>query len=230
MPNPLITLSLAPFLILQGRHVRRVTPRLPEPDGARAGQAGSGQPLRLLIVGDSAAAGVGVSQQQDALSGQLIALLSQSYQVDWQLHATTGHTTAQVLAAVEQLPKQTFDIIVTSTGVNDVTAGLSAKRWIKQKQQLIERLTEKFQPQQILLTSVPPMHLFPALPQPLRWYLGQHAQQLNQALAQLTAEQPHCQQVTLNFPMQPDYMAQDGFHPAAAAYTIWANTLVDCLR
>ena len=78
MPNPLITLSLAPFLILQGRHVRRITPRLPEPDGARAGQAGSGQPLRLLIVGDSAAAGVGVSTQQDALSGQLIALLSQS--------------------------------------------------------------------------------------------------------------------------------------------------------
>ena len=223
MPNPLITLSLAPFLLLQGRYVRRVTPRLPEPDGARAGQAGTGQPLRLLIVGDSAAAGVGVSTQQDALSGQLIALLSQHYQVDWQLHASTGHTTAQVLAAVERLPDQAFDVIVTSTGVNDVTAGLSAKRWRVQKQQLIERLTEKFQPRQIILTSLPPMHLFPALPQPLRWYLGRHAKHLNQVLARLVAEQPHCQQLTLNFPMQPEYMASDGFHPAAAAYTRWAQ-------
>lgn len=230
MPNPLITLSLAPLLILQSRYVRRVILRLPEPDGARAGQAGSGQPLRLLIVGDSAAAGVGVSMQQDALAGQLIALLAQRYRIDWQLEATTGHTTVQVLAVVEQMPNQRFDVIVTSTGGNDVTAGIAAKHWIKQKQQLIERLTEKFQPQQILLTSVPPMHLFPALPQPLRWYLGQHAKQLNQALAIWVADQPHCQQVTLDFPMQPEYMAQDGFHPAAAAYTIWANTLADCLR
>lgn len=233
MPNPLITLSLAPFLILQGRHVRRVTPRLPEPDGARAGQVGSGQPLRLLIVGDSAAAGVGVSTQQDALSGQLIALLSQSYQVDWQLHATTGHTTAQVLEVVEQLPKQTFDLIVTSTGVNDVTAGLSAKRWRAQKQKLIQTLTDKFQPRHIILTSLPPMHLFPALPQPLRWYLGRHAKQLNQVLAGLVAAQPpapaYCQQLTLSAPMQPEYMASDGFHPAAAAYKLWAQQVLDCV-
>ncbi|MEC7120162.1 MAG: SGNH/GDSL hydrolase family protein [Pseudomonadota bacterium] len=223
MPNPLITLSLAPFLILQGRHVRRVTPRLPEPDGARAGQAGSGQLLRLLIIGDSAAAGVGVSRQHDALSGQLVAQLAQHYQVDWQLHATTGHTTAQVLTAIEQLPDQPFDVIVTSTGVNDVTAGLPAKRWLQHKQHLIERLMQKFQPQLIVLTSVPPMHLFPALPQPLRWYLGQHAKQLNAALATWLADQPHCQQLTLDFPIAAEYMASDGFHPAAPAYTIWAE-------
>jgi hypothetical protein len=59
----LVTATLGPLLLLQGRHVRRVTPRLAEAVGPRDGTAGNGPPLRLLIVGDSAAAGVGVPVQ-----------------------------------------------------------------------------------------------------------------------------------------------------------------------
>ncbi len=63
-------LALAPVLIVQGRRVRRLALRLPEAAGARAAVAGSGaRPLRLLIVGDSATAGVGVARQRDALAG-----------------------------------------------------------------------------------------------------------------------------------------------------------------
>ena len=52
------TLALAPLLVVQGWYVKRVTPRLPEAEGARQGVTGQGQRLRLLVVGDSAAAGV----------------------------------------------------------------------------------------------------------------------------------------------------------------------------
>src|SRR4051812_12916439 len=51
------TLALAPWLIAQGKRARARTLRMPEPPGARAGAAGTGTPLRLLITGDSAAAG-----------------------------------------------------------------------------------------------------------------------------------------------------------------------------
>jgi hypothetical protein len=53
---PLLWL-LAPLLWLQARHVRRVTPLMPEPPGHRAGTCGRGSLVRLLVAGDSGAAG-----------------------------------------------------------------------------------------------------------------------------------------------------------------------------
>ncbi|KAB0649370.1 SGNH/GDSL hydrolase family protein, partial [Burkholderia diffusa] len=61
MGYPLATAALGPLLLMQGRRVRRVTPRLAEAAGPRDGTAGDGPPLRVLVLGDSAAAGVGVA-------------------------------------------------------------------------------------------------------------------------------------------------------------------------
>ena len=66
----LSTLVLLPVLFVQGTKVRKNTPRLLEASGDREGIVGKGRPLSLLILGDSAAAGVGVETQQDALSGR----------------------------------------------------------------------------------------------------------------------------------------------------------------
>ena len=93
-------LLLSPLLVAQALATRSRMPRLPEADGARAGETGSGPLLRLLIVGDSSAAGVGVRRQQDALTGHLCrALAAQcAARVRWQLLARSGVTSAQCLA------------------------------------------------------------------------------------------------------------------------------------
>lgn len=63
------TITLIPALIIQGKKVKKNTPRLPEPEGVREGITGQGKKLSILILGDSAAAGVGVKTQEDALLG-----------------------------------------------------------------------------------------------------------------------------------------------------------------
>lgn len=224
------TLILSPVLLVQGRWVKKTIVRLPEPLGARTGVIGIGQPLRLLILGDSAAAGVGVDHQDEALAGQLVKQLSQHYQVHWQLEASTGHTSDQVIKLLKnQFEPQVYDVVVTSVGVNDVTRLLSSKKWIGLQRQLLQQIRQKFQPQLILLTSVPPMHVFSALPQPLRWHLGQYASQMNLALAKLLATQTDCQQITLPLEQgQRDIpLARDGFHPSAEVYQAWAALLAE---
>jgi hypothetical protein len=74
----LSTFALLPVLVIQGVKVRKNTPRLLEASGDRDGLIGQGQPLSLLILGDSAAAGVGVETQQDALSGAIISELKKN--------------------------------------------------------------------------------------------------------------------------------------------------------
>jgi len=222
--------ALAPLLLTQGMYVRRVTPKLPEPQGARVGVTGTGKPLRLLIVGDSAAAGVGAAHQNDALLGQLVAALATEFEVSWCLIAKTGLTTLALIEQLEQQPSQSFDIAVTSLGVNDVTSQVKPQIWLQQQQQLIELLLLKFGVQKILLSSVPPMHYFLALPQPLRWYLGQRAQSLNVLLAQAMCHHHKAEFIAPQFQPNHTLLASDGFHPSSQAYVLWAKQLAQAIN
>jgi lysophospholipase L1-like esterase len=188
-----ISLMLAPLLLLQGLKVRRTTPRLAEPKGERIGQTGEHPSLNVLILGDSAAAGVGVDSQQQALLGQVVEQLTSFGELSFSLFAKTGATTASTLQSMSKhigsthpiLGQGHFDVIITSLGVNDVTSSLSCDKWLQQQAQLFTLLTERYSPKLILVTAVPPLGLFPALPNPLRWSLGQRAKRFNHKLQQL---------------------------------------------
>lgn len=228
-----LTLLLAPVLLAQGRYTRAVTPRLPEPEGARAGLEGSGPTLRLLIAGDSAAAGVGAPDQQEALSGQLVSELAPHYALHWKLVAQTGYTTADLLRRLALEPPQAFDAVALSLGVNDVTGALRTHAWLAQQRELLALLQQRFAAQHVVLTCVPPMQRFTALPQPLRQMLGWRAQRFNEALDHAVRNWPEargCEMLHLRAPMSPDALAPDGFHPGRATYRLWAQALAQRLK
>mgnify|MGYP002714753692 CR=1 FL=1 len=125
------TIALIPALIIQGNRVKKNTIKLPEPEGAREGQTGTGKKLSLLIVGDSAAAGVGVDYQDDALLGAILNELKNDFEIEWKLQAKTGDTTSKVIRTLDQIEAKSYDVVVTSVGVNDVTKLMPADVWIK---------------------------------------------------------------------------------------------------
>lgn len=230
MNHHLATLGLGPILLVQGHYVRRVTPRLPEPDGERHGVVGEGSPLRLLIVGDSAAAGVGAATQAEALSGRLIAALAPHFRVSWKLIAKTGATTQDALNDLGEIPPETFDIAVTSLGVNDVTGRTGIRKWLARQAELVELLERRFEVRRTILSGLPPMQVFPALPQPLRWYLGAQAACFNTALENWTRSQRNVEFVPIEYPDDPLLIASDGFHPGPGAYAVWAARLAERIR
>ncbi|MEQ1080551.1 MULTISPECIES: SGNH/GDSL hydrolase family protein [Acinetobacter] len=229
----LSTLLLLPVLFVQGNKVRKNTPRLLEPKGEREGGIGQGKPLSLLILGDSAAAGVGVETQKDALSGTIIQELQNEFFLQWKLHAKTGDTTRQVFHALQHLEERKYDVIVTSIGVNDVTKLTSAKSWIQQQKQLFEHIQKRFQPKLIIVSGVPPMQHFPALPNPLAWLFGQYAEQMNQKLQQWLAPQSQFKFLQYDietFQAMNLTMASDGFHPSKEVYEIWGRQIAALVR
>ena len=226
----LLILALSPLLLIQGLFVRRTTIRLPEAAGARYGESGHGDALKVLILGDSAAAGVGTASQQDALSGHMASRLSLKFRLTWQLWAETGRTSRQCLALLEQQPSEPFDAVLISLGVNDVTSILSKRQWLKLQTQLANQLMEKFKARQVIFTSLPPMHHFPALPQPLRWVLGLRAKQFNRGLKAMVEKRPGCHLLVFDLPMQADHIAIDGFHPSATTYGLWAKQAAELIE
>jgi len=188
----LMSLFLAPLLLLQGLYVRRTRIVLPEADGARCGTLGSGVRLSVLIAGDSAAAGVGVDSQDRALTGYFTRELAKQYCVKWRLIAKSGSNTGDLTQHLCSVKGEEFDIVLLSLGVNDVLSLLSAAHWSEQLSDLTTLLLGQFGVKQIWFTSVPPMDQFPLLPHPLRWCLGRRSHVFNRVLEQYVVQNECC--------------------------------------
>ena len=212
---------LLPVLLWQGLRIRRTALVLPEADGPRFGVAGQGRPLRLLVVGDSSAAGVGVEQQDDALVGQTLKHLTPHFEVTWRLIAVTGATTKSTLAMLKADRLQNtdrFDAVVVALGVNDAVRLRPIKTWVRRARAVREMLKTQYGAKLLVIPGVPPISDFPALTPLLRWTLGEHAKRLDKALAEDLRDEPAIEYVPFNLRLDVRNMAVDGYHPNEAGY------------
>jgi lysophospholipase L1-like esterase len=221
----LVSLILAPVLIGQAFLVRRTVRLLPEADGPREGQVGNGPPVRLLIIGDSSAAGVGAGTQERALLGQVVGRLAEKRTVHYRLIARSGARTHDALRWLDDLEGE-FDLVVTALGINDITKGTSLETFLRQQSLLWRRLREERSVSLILVSGIPPVGRFPALPHPLRWVVGQRATVFDAALRKRAAGAAGVAVVGFDRPLDPCEMSEDGFHPGPEIYRQWAEALV----
>ena len=221
----LLLALLWPILWLQGCYVRRVTLRMPVPPGGREGTSGRGPLVRVLVAGDSAAAGVGVGSHDQTLCGQLVQRLGLHRTVAWQVMAVNGLDSPGLFKLLEDAPAAPFDVVVLSMGVNDVTALCTPRDWLKWQNRLAGVVAQRFGPALLVHSAVAPMHAFTALPQPLRWFMGRWALEMNRLLETLLHGQPRRTMHWHPKATATEGLAIDGFHPGPHGYALWAQGL-----
>ncbi|MDX1297666.1 MAG: SGNH/GDSL hydrolase family protein [Pseudomonas sp.] len=219
---------LVPIALPLAVYTRRKALRLPPAAGLLHGVAGQdfpGEPLRLLVLGESTVVGVGVEQLHAALVGQLAAALAVRYgrPVAWRACGENGITAAQARERLlPQVLEQPFDLALLVFGVNDTTRLTSLSRWETALGGMAEALAARGA--RVAFSSVPPLQHFTALPWLLRRLLGLRAGLLDARLGELAAclgAGHHA--VELEF--SPEYLARDGYHPSGLGYRVWAQGL-----
>ena len=231
-------LPLAPLLLVQAHRARQRIPKLPEADGPRHGTVGHGPPLRVWIVGDSSAAGVGVATQDQALAGCLAPALARNAGVSlhWRVLARSGLNTQEVVGLVDELLAQaepdagprTADVAVVVTGVNDIVDRLPDAAVNAARSQVLHHLREHFQVRHVVWTPMAPMGEFVGLPQPLRWIAGREAARHGRALTHWIATQSGTSQMNFKMPVgDPSLLARDGFHPGPPLYRMLGEVLAE---
>ena len=218
---------LLPVLLPQALLARRRAIRLEPAAGPQTGMVGacSGEPLRLLLVGESTVAGVGVGSQQEALAGRLAEQLAGLVKrpVVWQALGENGITATQALERLlPQVAGQRFDLVLLVFGVNDTTHFTSSARWQKALHSLVQAFAVA--QCQVAVTAVPPIQHFSALPWLLRQMLGLRAAILDQQLG-LVAGKHSAQHCRVELEFTPEYLARDGYHPSELGYRVWAEGL-----
>jgi lysophospholipase L1-like esterase len=225
-----LKLVLSPLLIVQAMATRRGAPVLPEAAGPREGRLGTahgGTAVRVLIAGDSSAAGVGVAHQDQGVAGYLSRALHQrsGRSVHWTLRARSGLTTLQVHDMLRDQRPPLADVAVLITGVNDVIEQVPSQRAVRHREALADWLLGEGLARHVLFAPLPPMHSFPLLPQPLRRVMGDDARRHDDAMAHWAATRSDVSHTPIALDLSPEAMAADGFHPGEPVYRTCGEAL-----
>lgn len=235
----LFAAALYPLLAWQGRRTRAVTPRLPEASdqayGLWAHPHHSVDNFRVLGIGESPVAGVGVANYQEAITAQMAKALAGKLDtaVEWQALGQNGARLSwarQALPAFRQAQghdSPAWDVILLAFGVNDTTSFCPVNSYRAELQSLLDELQSMLKTTGlIVLAGVPPMQVFPALPAPLRQVLGMKAHALDQINHEMATSSPRVLHLPFTANLQDvRQMAEDGYHPSALGVSIWAEEL-----
>lgn len=218
----------APVLVAQARRLRRDTPRLPDAAQPWQGTVDGPDPIRLLVLGDSTAAGVGADTQDDALPGNLARELAQrtGRGVAWRAVGRNGATTRDIVTDyLDDATGAEYDIAFLTVGANDAL-GLRP-RWAfgRDLRTILARL--RAVSPLVLMSSLPAFSRFELLPNPLRWNLYLHSQSLEDEARAIVAGTEGAHISPPPPPYTEGFFATDLFHPSASGYRDWARFAVD---
>lgn len=222
----LAALVLAPVVVGQGRRIRRDIPNLPEAAKPWSGAIDGPDPVRLLVFGDSTAAGVGAETQDEALPGALARALSAEWDrgVLWRAVGENGATTRDLVERyLDEASAEPSDLVFLSIGANDALAVRSRHAYRRDLRIILRRIRSTSPGALILVTSMPGFAQFELLPNPLRWALALHARALEASGRAVVRAEPG----VVMTPPAPEYtigfFAADQFHPSPSGYRDWVE-------
>lgn len=228
-----LTPLLLPFLLMQGLWVRFRTPRLPGAGGPCSGVIdGPGDTFNLIVLGESPVAGIGASTHKSAITGQTASALASRLgrSVSWHALGLSGATAQRAARElVPQMAGKRADAVVIALGVNDVIEWRGIPRWSRSLEELIYAVRQQAGDCLIILTGVPPMQYFPALPNPLKSVLGERARLLDRASVSIAGALQGIIHTHSQFELSREFFCEDGFHPSEWGYAEWGKRLAEVI-
>lgn len=234
------------LLTKQARTARTVIPhrtdKAPSKDGIYApgtavvARPGSHHPadVRLMVFGDSTAAGLGVDDAEHT-PGVLLArgvVAETGRTVRLAVKAIVGATSKGLAAQIEAafIAKQIPDVAVIIVGANDVTALNAIEPSARRLGAAVAQL--RGAGAEVVVGTCPDIGVVQSIPQPLRSVIRRYglqlaARQRAHVLAAGGHPVPFADTLTPEFLEAPERMfSPDNFHPSAAGYELAARLLL----
>jgi lysophospholipase L1-like esterase len=199
-----------------------------------------GEPLTLVVLGDSSVAGVGADAAEDTLAYGVAKALSDQYLVSLHALGVSGSRLADVVG--KQLPQVDGlepDIVLVCVGTNDVTHGTRLREARRQLRMLVDGLAEVAPDAKVIVSGLPPAETATAFHRPLRDLIGLRALLFTRLYRAELA--PHgisvfdiAKLTKSAFHGKREMFSADRFHPSSAGYaflgTIYGRAVREALE
>ncbi|RKN43395.1 SGNH/GDSL hydrolase family protein [Micromonospora endolithica] len=217
---------------LAARHRRYAQPELGLALRATVGRAGA-PPLRLVLLGDSSALGVGVDRLDHTIGGQLANLLADGptgRQVHLSSVGVSGSRSTDLATQVARaLLGDRPDVAVILIGANDATTLRRPGDAAAYLGSAVHRLREARV--EVVVGTCPDLGAVRAIAPPLRHVVGWSGRRVARAQTAAVLDAGGTV-VDLGTETGPVFRADagtlchDGFHPSADGYRVWAHALL----
>jgi lysophospholipase L1-like esterase len=190
-------------------------------------------PLRLVLLGDSTALGVGVERVSDTVGGQLAALLADGpggRRVELSSVAVAGSRSSDLAIQVARaLVGPAPDVAVILIGAYDAIRLTPPSEAAEQVAAAVRRL--RAAAVSVVVGTCPDLGAARAFAPPLRQLLGWHGRRLARAQAAAVREAGGApvdlaERTGPVFRADAGTLCHDGFHPSADGYRVWAHALL----
>ena len=191
-----------------------------------------GPPLRLALIGDSTAAGVGVDFTDETVGAQLATAVAADRRVVLTSVAIAGSRTGDLGPQVSRALLGKPDVIVMLIGANDATHVTPLRRVQQQQAAAVARL--RAEGVAVVVGTCPDMGARNFLP-PLRYLVAWQGRRVAEVQA-LAVRDADGEVVPLGlicgpqFRADPSSLSSDGFHPSAYGYRLWSEALLPTVR
>lgn len=194
---------------------------------------GRGVPLRLTLLGDSIAYGIGATHPSHTLAPRLAALLqAAAHEVECEVHAVPGARSTQLGAQVEAVQGGFPQLVVVVIGANDVSHDLPPEVAAVHLQRAVRALRDRGA--EVVVAPAPDLSVVPRLSPQMRETIRSRSSRLRelQVRAVLTeggvVADPEGSTAAA-FAQDASLFSPDGFHPSSAGYARIAAALAEAV-
>lgn len=227
---PLLSWLAFPLYAWQGIGVRLRTERmLPAKGPVRHRIAGTEPEIRLLVLGDSSVASVGIESSEHGVAAELARLLGErtGQAVTWRAAGFSSATAGQIRDfVVPNLAAEPWTHILLAVGTNDAKNFHSVPRFKREFGGLLYALRAKWPEARVVWSPVVEMTRVPALPPMLGKILDVRADAINAKGMALCFERGAVPAPRLPILDPAAGFSTDGFHASKLGYAAWAEHLL----
>ncbi|MGY6523045.1 MAG: SGNH/GDSL hydrolase family protein [Mongoliitalea sp.] len=219
----LLLLPFFPLLYWKGKKLRQEVQRLPQHSSFLNLEAAHTS-KRVLVIGESTAAGVGASSPESSFAARLFEVGKREFQV---LNLGKNGLKAKGLVRLLNHAKPdipaSFDQVIILIGANDCFKFTPPGKFRNELKSFIKLFEQQQATRLVFIPAIPPVNHFPAIPSILRFFLGIHRYILNKEIKRLSQELDKLYFHDWKTGFTDEFFASDGIHPSDIGYAKMAE-------